>query len=324
MEVKVSVIVPIFKVEKFIERCVRSLMEQTLPEVEYIFVDDASPDASMDILRRVLEDYPGRATRILTHPVNRGLPAARNTGLEAATGEYIFHCDSDDWVETDMLEKMYSVAAREGADFVYSDFYISFEKNERYMSTPDYRTADEVLRRGFLGGMMKYNVWNKLVSRSLYEGVSFPEGHAMGEDMTIIMLVCKAGKVARVPEALYHYVKLNTGAYSNVISEKNLADIRFNVGRTVEFLEGRYGDAMDREIGYFKLSQKLPFLISDDSAQYARWREWYPEANRYAFSNRDLPLRTRMVQWMAARGCWLGVRLYYKLVYKFVYGVLYR
>ena len=83
MEYKVSVIIPVYKVGKFIERCARSLMEQTLTDVEYIFVDDASPDDSINVLHQVLANYPDRCdyVKILTHTENKGLPAARNTGL---------------------------------------------------------------------------------------------------------------------------------------------------------------------------------------------------------------------------------------------------
>ena len=152
----VSIIIPIFKVRNFIERCVCSLFEQTLKDVEYIFVDDASPDDSIDILKSCIDRYPERKDQviILTHEQNQGLPAARNTGLAVATGEYVFHCDSDDFVEKDMLEEMYKAAKTQDADMVYCDFYLSFEKNERYMSNPVYETADSMLRQGLLGGNM--------------------------------------------------------------------------------------------------------------------------------------------------------------------------
>ena len=107
---KVSVIVPIYNVERFIERCVKSLMEQTLQDVEYIFVDDAATDNSMKILAATLSIYSDQNIRILVHQENKGLPAARNTGLAVATGEYVFHCDSDDYMEKDMLEALYKKA----------------------------------------------------------------------------------------------------------------------------------------------------------------------------------------------------------------------
>ncbi len=102
--IKVSVIIPVYNVEKYIEHCARSLMEQTLMDIEYIFVDDCTPDHSMEILQRVLTDYPERleSIRIIHHTQNSGLATVRNTGLQSAQGEYIKHCDRADWVEPDM------------------------------------------------------------------------------------------------------------------------------------------------------------------------------------------------------------------------------
>ena len=106
---KVSICIAVYNVEKYIEQCVRSLFEQTLDDLEYIFVDDASPDASIDVLLRVLEDYPHRKNQVklLRHETNQGVAVARKDAIAAATGEYIIHCDPDDWVDLDMYEKLY-------------------------------------------------------------------------------------------------------------------------------------------------------------------------------------------------------------------------
>ena len=97
---KVSVIVPVYGVEKYIERCARSLFEQTLDDMEFIFVDDCTKDESIEVLKRVIDLYPVRKdqVKIIHHAVNKGLSRARETGVNAATGDYIGHCDSDDWV----------------------------------------------------------------------------------------------------------------------------------------------------------------------------------------------------------------------------------
>lgn len=325
---KVSVVIPVYGVEKFIQRCAESLFNQTLKDVEYIFVNDCTKDGSIGILQEVIARFPERAEQItiLEHEQNKGLAGARNTGLSQAKGEYIFHCDSDDFVETTMLEKMYDAAKANDADIAYCDFYISFEKNERYMGNPDYGTAHDLLCQGFLAGHTKYNVWNKLVRRSIYvdNGLAFPEGHNMGEDMTMIMAAACADKTVHVKEALYHYVKLNTGAYSNTSSEKHLTDIRFNMDRTIAFLECKFGNALERDIINFKLSNKLPFLITDNVAEYKRWQEWYPETNKYAFKGNDSSLRLRIIQWAASKGQFWIVKLHYWLVFKLVYGVIFR
>lgn len=128
MPVKVSIIIPVFKVRNFIERCVCSLFEQTLTDIEYIFVDDASPDDSLDILKACLERYPDvRQVKIIGHEKNRGLTAARNTGLRYATGEYIAHCDSDDYADRSMYQKLYDKASETNADLVFCDFYFKYK-----------------------------------------------------------------------------------------------------------------------------------------------------------------------------------------------------
>lgn len=297
-------------------------MEQTLTDVEFIFVDDASPDNSRQILEAVLSRYPERDARIVTHTENLGLPAARNTGLDQAGGRYIWHCDSDDWPEVTMLEKMQAAAKQADADIVYCDFFLSFETGERYMPNPSYSTGEDLLKKGFLAGAAKYNVWNKLIRKELYDksGIRYPAGHGMGEDMTVIMLTTTADKVVHVKEALYHYVKLNANAFSNTFSQKHLDDIRFNAARAIACLEEN--GISEKDIALFKLNTKLPFLFSENKNQYPLWKEWYPEANRFVFDNPNLPFRTKLVQWLAGKNQFWAVNLYSRLinsVYRFKY-----
>lgn len=328
MEYKVSIIIPIYKVEKFIERCARSLMEQTLKDVEYIFVDDASPDGSISVLRKVLVDYPERINyvRILTHTENKGLPAARNTGLAVAQGEYVFHCDSDDFVERDMLEQLYCKAIKTNADIVWCDWYLTFENSERYMKQPDYATPLEALK-AMLGGAMKYNVWNKLIRRSLYmeNEITFPAGYGMGEDMTIMMLFAHAQKVYYVPHAFYHYVKMNTSAFSHTISQVHFDSLKYNVERLANYLTDIFGDKLEKDIAFLKLEAKFPLLImSSDFTLYHLWQQWYPEANHFILKNKNVSLRSRFVQICARFHLYGLVWLHYQIVCRFVYGFIYR
>ncbi len=325
---KISVIIPIYGVERFIARCAESLFKQTLHDVEYIFVDDATPDNSITILQDVIERYPERKEqiRIIRREQNKGLPAARNTGLGVARGEYIFHCDSDDFVEPDMLECLYKKAKAEDADIVWCDWYLSFAQNERYMKQPEYNTAVDALK-GMLGGAMKYNVWNKLAKRSLYtyNHITFPAGYGMGEDMTMMMLFAFANKVLYVPKAFYHYVKTNTEAFSQTYSPRHLKDLRYNVNRIEQFIRLHYGNKLNKELAFFKLEAKFPFLISNGSnGCYSRWREWYPEANTYIMQNRNISLRSRLLQWFASKNMWCVVWIYYYAVMRIIYGIMYK
>ena len=122
---KVSILVPVYGVEKYIERCARSLFEQTYDNIEYIFVDDCTKDRSIEILQKVLEDYPNRKNqvKILHHEKNRGLSAARNTALDASTGDYLMHVDSDDYLRKDavlLLAKKITTASSQVIIFGYS------------------------------------------------------------------------------------------------------------------------------------------------------------------------------------------------------------
>jgi len=323
---KVSVLVPIYKVEPFVRKCAESLFSQSFDDVEFIFVDDASPDRSIQIVREVAALYLDRDVKIVSHLVNMGSHATRNTALQNASGEYVFYCDSDDYVEKDMLKVMYEAALEHDADIVYCDFFLTFENNERYMANPDFTTGDQLLREGFLAGTAKYNLWNKLIRRSLFvdNKIDFAS-HSMGEDMAVIMLASYARNVHHVRQGFYHYVKLNADAYSNNFSQRQLEDIRYNVDRITSFLEARYQkESLKKELSFFKLNAKLPFLISSDPKMYGIWKEWYPEANPYILANKALPLRTRLLQCCAAHNLFFLVKLYYLAVYKFVYGVIYK
>lgn len=325
---KVSVIVPIYNVERFMARCAESLMQQTLQDVEYIFVDDASPDGSVQVLREVIGKHPERKglVKILRHDTNKGLPAARNTGLAAASGDYIFHCDSDDFVEINMLEVLYGKAVENGADIVWCDWYLTFGQNERYMKQPMFGSPIEALK-AMLAGQMKFNVWNKLVCRSIYvgNGIDFPAGHGMGEDMTMMLLFAKAKKVTYVPQAFYHYVKTNATALTQSFSSRHLESLKYNVARVERSLREDFGHGLDLEIACLKLEAKFPFLIMGaDKKMYRLWQSTYPDANAYILKNKYISSRSRFVQWCASKGLWAIVRLHYYVVCRLVYGVIYK
>lgn len=310
----ISVIIPIYRVEAYIERCVRSLMEQTLDEVEYIFVDDCSPDGSVKVLERVLAEYPQRQglTHILRHKTNRGLPAARNTGLGAATGDFIFHCDSDDYLESDALQQMYNLVVKTCADIVYTDWYLTFPNKKRQMKEPECSTAADALRM-MLHGKMKWNVWNKLVRRSLYTdtGIVFPEGHGMGEDMTMLLLAFHARKLVHLPYPCYYYVRQNEHAFTAECSASSFDDLSFNAQRTIDALQGKVSE---EDLACFKLNVKFPFLISNRKKDYERWQKWFPEANEYIHSH-QVSKRARFLEFCATHHLYTPLKFHYFLLH---------
>lgn len=326
-QIELSVIVPVYGVEKYVRRCAESLMSQTLDEgVEFIFVDDASPDRSMDIVREVVAAYPSRKVKLVRCDVNRGLPAARNTGMTHAVGKYIYHCDSDDFLNPDTLESLLLAARKNDADMVWSGFYLSFGNNEREMLQPS-ASSPRAAVRDMLGGSMKYNVWNKIVKKEIYteSGILFPDGYSMGEDMTMIMLAARCRSVASVDRPLYHYVKVNGGAMSKSYDDSKLGQIAYNAERVVAFLKNTLaGAGLHRELDWFRLNVKLPFLFTGNPCDLKRWREWYPEADSNIMSNKSLPLRTRVLEWCAAKDLAFIVRAYEFLLNRVYYGFVYK
>jgi len=326
----VSIIVPIYNVKNHIEKCVRSLFEQTYQNIEYIFVDDCSPDNSISILKKTLEEYPHRKeqTQIIRHKTNKGLPSARNSGLKYATGKYVFHCDSDDYLEKNAINLLLNEVEKNNADIVWCDWYLSFKKNERYISQKP--NKDEILSgkdaiKLILSGKIRHNVWNKLVKRELYfeNNISFPDGYGMGEDITMIKLFSFTDKVCYLPKALYHYNQTNENAFTQTTTETHLEELKHNINDINVFLQRKYNRDINDYICFFKLNAKLNFLISNDKKSYEKWLDLFPEANEYIDKNHMFSTRIKILQKMALNRNFWFLKLHYYLVTRIVYGFIY-
>lgn len=327
LEIKISILVPVYGVETYIGRCAESLLGQTLQQgVELIFINDATTDRSIDILREAVAAHPEYQgeVRIVEHEANKGLPAARNTGLAAARGEYVVHIDGDDFAEPRMLELLYAAASANNADFVWCNYYITFSEKKKLMEQPRFAEPLDAVR-GMLRGSMKYNVWNKMCRRSLYtdNDIRFPEGNAMGEDLTMIMVALNARRCAFVGDALYNYVQ-NDGQMTADYDERKLRALRANCDRLRDYINTRF-PALGLESENAALCQlmKWPFLLDGRLSSYRRWHEWFPESNRYIWQTRGINSRIKLVEWCAARHLFPLVWLHYILVIRMYYGLIY-
>lgn len=208
MRPKVTVCVPVYNSEMYIERCVRSLLEQTLKDVEFIFVNDCSTDSSLSKLKEVVSQYPQRGGRIsiIDLPENHGLAYVRNLGLKHANGEYVIHCDSDDWVEIDMYETLYEEAISTHADIVVCDIL------HEYHDRRDVSKFNEKSRAEFLNQNKWWTVWCRLIKREFLEqhALTFWDGIDMWEDVNFSMRAhFYAERVSFVHIPLYHYNRAN-------------------------------------------------------------------------------------------------------------------
>lgn len=212
---KVSVIVPIYKAEKYIERCVMSLLKQTLKEIELIFVDDCSPDRSIDILKRTIEQYPNKLNHIklVHHNTNLGVSISRQDGVNAAIGDYIIHCDPDDWVEPEMYNSVYNYAIQNHADIVICDYVMEYHDKSVLKKIDLKDTSSTNLMNALVGGKLHGGLWNKLVKRKFItnNNIFFTPGLNICEDLIYCLrLMQKRPSVSYLNIPLYHYDK-----YSN-------------------------------------------------------------------------------------------------------------
>lgn len=223
-QIKVSLLVPIYGVEKYIERCAVSLFEQTYANLEYIFVNDCTRDNSIKVLNNVIERYPQRREqiRLIQHDCNRGLAAARNTAVDAASGDFIMHVDSDDWLETQAVKKCVEKQSENDADIVTMDAKVWWPKKKEYYRTP-HTTNPIELMTAILSKKAVCNIWGRLIRKSLYTDnkIRVIEGINFSEDLQIIpQLLYFSRNINYCSDNLYNYESRNICSYTSNFSEK--------------------------------------------------------------------------------------------------------
>jgi glycosyltransferase involved in cell wall biosynthesis len=306
---KVSVIVPVYKVEYFFERCLRSLFEQTLDSIEYIFINDCSPDSSMTVLEKIITEYPHRKSqvKIINHPQNMGLGTTRKDGMKAATGEYVISCDSDDWVNIDMYEKMYNKAIEENADIVCCGIYLEYFNKQMTKKYPYSEENASILknRKYVLGGIYSA-VWNKLIRRHLYleNDIYALDGINMWEDTAVTFrLRILSRKTVIIPDPFYHYNLQNGTSY---ISTYRLSYFKEKV-KCVECIEKfthdrHIYDEFIKTILFLRFMSKADLLIGKPIRDINRWKETYSETHKHIWKDAYLSLRWRILFWFTIKG----------------------
>ncbi|VBB45108.1 putative glycosyltransferase [uncultured Paludibacter sp.] len=311
---KISVLVPVYGVEKYIERCAHSLFLQTFNDVEFIFVNDCTKDKSIEILQNVIEKYSYLKNRIsiINHSTNKGVGAARNTALQAANGEYFLMVDSDDYIEPDMLSIMYEKAVQENADVVTCGIiyeYINGDKKEYF----PFRTNEKIR---FLNASFNAPAfWNKLIRREIVEKnkLSLQAEINYGEDLLFIsQVIYYAQHFALVNKALYHYVQYNPNSYTREFSDKNLQQTLEVVNRLSDFFSNNkeYRDS----VLLLKAIRKAKILRSGKTEK--EYVSLFPEINS-KINDFNLDWKTKLILYLAAQK-------QYVLVEKFIKFLLWR
>lgn len=281
---KVSILVPFYNVENYIGRCLESLFTQTYKNIEYIFVDNCSTDASREIVAKSITRYGmSEQCRVIVHEQNMGISASRNDCLDNMTGDYFLFVDSDDYIDSDMVELLVEAAVKEDADISgcgYIEEYAdhSVEHHQKY--TNDH---EEMLRAITLlsikGVMWKLLVRSTIVTDHKDEVRFIPDSNMVDDYLFCCQIFYYAKRFASVDRCLYHWIQYNPNNYTHTTIfavESQAAAIR----KVEEFYQDKgVHEVVKNELMQRKFIAKLPLLLDKDCFDMKRWRMLFPESN---------------------------------------------
>lgn len=300
----ISVIVPIYGVEKYIERCAISLMEQTYKDIEFIFVNDCTNDKSIEKLQHVLCKYPQRNVVVINKARNEGLPQARKTGVIASHGEYVINFDSDDWVEKDCISKMYACALENNSDIVMADYFEEYADRQVIRQIPKVSNPISCINM-MLRAQLHSGVWNKMIKRELILDVEFPKCNMHEDLVTMVQVFLNAKVISYVHEPFYHY---------NLSNASSLTQTGVSIQKTIgtfenlKILESILKKSPNSELYKLSFSNfvntfKGSIMMKSETRKVNWLCELYPESKEFVFSECRLPLLRKCLLWGAMNGC---------------------
>lgn len=238
----ISIIVPIYKVEKYLNRCIDSILNQSYKNIEVILVDDGSPDNC----GKICDEYLLKDNRIrVIHKENGGLSSARNAGLDIATGDYIGFVDSDDWIEPKMYETLIENVIKYNAQISVGGVVDLLEEGNKYTSIKstfdgnikiECLNKEDAMKKFFLGS---WSAWDKIYKREVHEKIRFPEGEINEDEAIAMQILDNCEKIVYTNEVFYNYIKRSDSITTSEFSEKKL-DWYKNCKRNLEFIKENY------------------------------------------------------------------------------------
>lgn len=254
MNPKISVIVPIYKVEDYLSRCVDSIINQTYKNLEIILVDDGSPDNCPQIC----DDYASWDNRIkVIHKINGGLSDARNAGMKIATGEYISFIDSDDWIDTHMFEDMFNQLYMDNSDVVSCGVKWVEEDGTLIRNVSlDKSTIinrNDAVREIIIDGKLKQHVWNKLYKAELIRGISFEKGRYHEDVFWSYQIFGKVDRVSIMDSSYYYYVQRSSSIMGEEYSAKRLDTLDAMMNRC-QYMKVNFPDLYDLSLSSYLCS----------------------------------------------------------------------
>lgn len=282
--IKVSVLVPFYNVENYVGRCVESLFTQTYHNIEYIFVNDCTPDKSMEVINDKIEKY-GLASKckMIVHEQNQGISASRNDCLDNMTGDFFLFVDSDDYIDADMVELLVEAAIKENADISGCGYIEEFSDHSVEHPQKYTNDHDEMMRAITLltikGVMWKLLVRSAIVTEHRDEVRFIPDRNMVDDYLFCCQIFYYAQRFASVDRCMYHWIQYNPNNYTHTTIfavESQAAAIR----KTEQFYreKGVYEVVKD-ELLKRKFISKQPLLFDMNCIDVKRWRTLFPESN---------------------------------------------
>ena len=266
MDELISVIVPVYKVEEYLRRCIDSIINQTYKNLEIILVDDGSPDNC----GKICDEYAKKDGRIkVIHKENGGLSDARNVGIEKSFGEYITFIDSDDYVESNYISVLYDLIKRYNTQISVADNFIEYVDGYKFNNSiySEYVTDPKHFFEKMLWGIrdLDNGAWTKLYKKELFKDIQFPVGKHYEDTATIYKVVNKCEKIAVKSIPIYHYMKRRGSITQGHFNEKKL-ELIFACEQLTDFIKKEYTDlseACDRKMLWAYFSILSQYAISE-------------------------------------------------------------
>lgn len=328
---KISVIIPVYNVEEYLEKCLESVINQTYKNLEIIIVDDGASD----ICKQICEKYEQKDKRItVIHTPNQGIASARNTGIKNITGDFIGFVDSDDIVHKTMFEELYNCIKEKQADIAicqYEPFYAEkkiIEKNEENEQIQEYQNEDGI-KELLKDNKIASHLWNKLYKKELWKDIYFPEGKTLEDIAVMYKIFAKSNKIECMDKKLYYYRQRGTSILGNV-NEKLIQDFAEIVQIRSEDLQVQY-PMLKKEIAYNKINILLRLhLITvrkkelyNSEFMKKQYQELCRLTKKYSsyFKEKSIPKKFRMFTKMCCinRNLFLYItKIFYKIKEKVV------
>ena len=291
---KVSIIIPIYNVEKYLKCCLDSILVQTFQDWEAILVDDGSKDSSGIIC----DEYAAKDARVrVIHKENGGLSSARNAGLAIASGDWIMHLDGDDWIEPNMLERLIQKGEDTGADIVMGDFLFAYSDRDILYILPDWDNNKTASLNRYITSVWTC-VWGGIHKRSLYEEYQLicPQGVTYCEDFHLMARLCYyAKKVVNIHQPFYHY-RQQEGSVMHNLNKRTERDEQWVYQDIIRFFreQGVYDD-YQKSMCWRMLKATQELVLERET--WSTFREMVPEKKHYIWDCPYINNKLKLNMW---------------------------